>query len=76
MPSMPFRFVVCIDVEGEDLRSAYRRLLDFFDGKVKLTATEGWETSDEAYDGEGEQISPDVLQKTIVDELADRDEEA
>ena len=44
-----YRFVVCVDVDASDLQGAYEKLL----GRMQ---SNDWESTDEAYDPEGEQV--------------------
>lgn len=55
---MSFRLVVAIDIEAESLQEAYGKL------HKTLTATKlAWESSDEAYDQNGEEIDEEDLHK-------------
>ena len=52
------RFVICVDVEADDLENAYRDL------HLTMRKTGyGWESSDEAYDPAGDQYSAEELQR-------------
>ena len=53
-----FRFVVCIDVEANSPKFAYERI---YHAIAKLPTGISWESSDEAYDGNGQAIDEDVL---------------
>lgn len=64
-----FRFVVCIDVEGDTLGGAYTKLREGMKGQPF-----GWETTEEAYSPDGEQIDVDVLETTLAQELAKVDD--
>lgn len=55
------RFVVCIDVDGTTLVDAYRKLRAMMRQIDDHPALEGWETSDEAYGHEGEEIDEGAL---------------
>jgi len=62
------RFVICVDIAEDDLAKAYGHLHDYMDyiqdgNSNGRAAYEGWESSDEAFDADGEHIDPDVLQK-------------
>jgi hypothetical protein len=65
---MSYRFVVCIDVDADNLPGAYKKLR-----RMMMSAANGegafvgWETTDEWYgDGDGlEEGSPSVLQEAI-----------
>lgn len=61
---MSYRLIVCFDIEADNLEGAYRKL----EGQLRRIPI-AWETSDEAYDEDGEEIDPDVLQKAIVSVL-------
>ncbi len=49
-----YRFVVCVDVDADDLPEAYAGLLQ------RMNAND-WESTDEAYAPDGEQIDKDEL---------------
>jgi hypothetical protein len=51
-----YRFVVCVDVEAKNLPDAYAGLLQ------RMNAND-WESTDEAYDPDGEEIDEDELAK-------------
>lgn len=55
------RFIVCIDYADDDLQEAYSKVSKALD-QTGLP----WETSDEWYDDNGEQGSPEDLQKAIL----------
>jgi len=55
-----FRFVLCVDVEADSLEEAYNKLYE----AMKLQPF-GWETTDEAYSSDGEQVAPDVVHKLV-----------
>lgn len=59
---MMIRFVICVDVESEDLTTAYGKL---FDGMKSSKLN--WDSSDEWYDGgeDGYRGDPEVLQTAI-----------
>ena len=64
-----YRLVVCIDIEADSLTEAYR--------KIHQTMTDTgleWESSDEAYDTEGEEISPEELSAARMSVLASLEE--
>lgn len=60
MTKRTFRLVVCIDVEADSLESAYEQV---YRALAKLPPGFGWESSDEAYDedGDGQGVDEDVL---------------
>jgi len=62
------RFVVCIDVKSEDIKEGYLQLRDLL-MKGDKSNLEGWETTDEAYYADGEEIKPDILSKEICDTI-------
>jgi hypothetical protein len=56
-----FRFVICVDVEEKDLASAYSKL---YDAMAEISSPQlEWESTDEAYFEDGEEIDPKFLQK-------------
>ena len=66
--SANFRFVICVDVEADGLKEAYRSL---YKHMGLLPEDMEWESTDEWYDEDGEQGDPDVLQDvrmTVFDE--------
>lgn len=54
----PYRLVVCLDVEAESLKDAYGRV---YEAMGKLPEGFDWESSDEAFDPEGELIDVNDL---------------
>lgn len=60
-----YRFVICVDVAAENLEAAYRELLARM-GEVERI-TEGkvqWESSDEAYTPDGDEVDANELNET------------
>jgi hypothetical protein len=67
---MTYRLIVCFDIEEDSLEGAYAQL----ESRLRHIPIP-WETSDEAYDEDGEGIDPAVLQKAIVSVLNRHDRE-
>jgi hypothetical protein len=65
-----YRFVVCIDIHANSLKEAYRELYN----KMAVSGFD-WESSDEAYNDEGEEISVDELSETRMEVIAEETEE-
>lgn len=61
--SEEYRFVVCVDVEAEDLEAAYSKLLDRMSGN-------DWESSDEAYNPDGIEIPLSSLNEARLNVLS------
>lgn len=61
-----FRFIIAIDIEGEDIHGAYKKLL------IRMSGND-WETTDEAYDTDGNVID---LNNTIFSVNFDKKEES
>jgi len=61
------RFVICVDVDEDNLKAAYLKLATELS---KIPSIE-WESSDEAYDDDGEEIDPDILQDIRMRVLKD-----
>ena len=59
---MSYRLVICIDVDAESLTQAYGRVHEGM-SDVNFEGFEGWESSDENFDEDGEAVSPDVMQQ-------------
>ncbi len=52
------RFIICVDIDRDDLETAYRDL------RVGMHRSNlEWETTDEVYDDNGEPINADELSK-------------
>ena len=66
-----YRFVVCVDVESTSLNEAYSNLYDSM--KVICYKQLEWESTDEAYFPDGEEIDPVILQKAILTKLEQND---
>jgi len=64
-----FRFVICVDIPADSLKEAYIKLYN----KMAESGLE-WESSDEAYDDAGEQISEKDLSITRIDVLTEMEE--
>jgi len=56
-----YRLVICLDVDGVDLADAYSKV---YKAMTKLPTGFCWESSDEAYDPDGNAIDPDELSRT------------
>lgn len=58
------RFVVCIDVESDDLCDAYGKM-----SEALHTLQEGvlWESTDEAFQNDGSEIDPEDLQEARME---------
>ena len=54
-----YRIVTCIDIEASSLEEAYEKL--YLQFKTLPKGME-WESSDEAYGPDGEEVEPDELQ--------------
>lgn len=59
--SSNFRFVICVDVQAKSLNSAYSKLYDSMKG-ISSSDLE-WESTDEAYFEDGEEVDPNFLEK-------------
>lgn len=57
-PDKTWRFIICVDVPAESLPSAYE-ILHITMGKVASLLD--WESTDEAYDSDGEPIPEPIL---------------
>lgn len=57
---MPYRLVVCIDVEADSLKDAYGKV---YEAMGQLPEGLDWESSDEAFDPDGAEIGPKKLQE-------------
>jgi len=56
-----YRFVICVDVEESDLAFAYSKL---YHSMALISSKElDWESTDEAYFEDGEEVDPNLLQK-------------
>jgi len=69
-----FRLVVCIDVNADSLESAYEQV---YRALGKLPPGFEWESSDEAYDedGDGQAVDEDVLsaaRMAVLDRLVEK----
>ena len=53
-----YRFVICIDVLGDTLLEAYGQL------RSRMNAND-WESTDEVYDSDGEQVEYEELRAAI-----------
>jgi len=62
-----FRFIIAVDVPGDTLEEAYTKLLE------RMNAND-WETTDEAYNLDGEQIEETELQTSIVNVWKDKND--
>ena len=61
------RFIIAIDVDGNNLVEGYKELTNIMNGKVDPSKIEwGWESTDEVFDNDGELVSPDELQASIT----------
>lgn len=63
----PFRFIVAVDVDAASLPEAYKKLRTQLDKATSKShrGEIGWETTDEAFDSQGNRIDPDELQDVI-----------
>jgi len=69
---MPFRIVVCIDVDATDLEQAYGRVSD---NLGKLPDGMDWESTDEWYDdGDGDAIDEEEIQRVRMATFAKKEE--
>ena len=59
---MSYQFTINIDVDANNLLDAYKQLDKIMHQEVKACNV-SWESSDEAYDHEGEVIDPETLQE-------------
>ncbi len=66
-----YRFVVCIDIESTSLNEAYSNLYESM--KEISSKRLDWESTDEAYFPDGEEIDPVILQKAILTKLEQND---
>ena len=71
---MKIRFLVCIDTEGETLADAYIHLYKIMNQKFPASHI-SWESSDEAYDEEGDLLSCYQVQEARFAGLAKMQEE-
>lgn len=57
------RFVVCVDVRGENLKDAYKTLLNNMGKMLENSGglIDGWESTDEVFDADGIEIDSDCL---------------
>lgn len=61
--SYPYRLVLCLDVNAGSLEEAYRKAYETMnDVCAKSDNTLEWESTDEAFDAEGEPVSPETMQ--------------
>jgi len=59
---MNYRLVICIDVDARCLEEAYGRVHKGMTA-VNFEGFEGWESSDENFDNDGEPVTPEVMQQ-------------
>ena len=59
MAQLPYRLVVCIDVDAASLKEAYGKV---YEALAKLPEGFDWESSDEAYGPDCEEIMPPQVQ--------------
>ena len=57
---MSYRLVICIDVDAESLEQAYGRVHKGM-GEANFEGFEGWESTDENFDGDGNEVSTEVM---------------
>jgi hypothetical protein len=72
---MAYRFVICVDIEADDLHLAYAKLYDFMGRNSPVGWNRkdlDWESTDENYDHDGDEIDPDVMQAARMEVFADR----
>ena len=62
-----YRFVICVDVEEQELPAAYAKL---YDAMKQISSPQlEWESTDEAYGEDGQEIDPIVLQNARMMKL-------
>jgi len=69
---MGYRIVVCVDIDAPSLLEAYGKL---YETMAKVTGPNtglDWESSEEAYDSDGEEIDEEILQKARMEYLDNR----
>ena len=65
-----YRFVICVDLDAPDVDAAYKRLYKTMGEVERRSAGDvQWESTDENY-CEGEEISPDAMQKSRMATLS------
>ena len=62
------RLIVCMDFDTDNLEEAYRKLRDCM---ARANPSDGWETSEEWYDGDGETGSEEELHSVILKVLGE-----
>jgi len=68
-----YRLVICLDVEAYNLEQAYERVYDTM-GTVDAEDFQ-WESTNEAFDPEGDAIDPDEMQEARMKVFARKQEE-
>ena len=66
---MTTRFIICVDIDEDDLIEAYSVLYD----RMAIICEQSildWESSDEAYDENGEVINEDKLQEARMSKFS------
>jgi hypothetical protein len=73
--SMAYRFIIAVDIDADDLKSAYGKLYHFMGQRGPGVGWDrkdlDWESTDENYDDDGEEIDPDVMQKARMEVFKD-----
>lgn len=70
--SYPYRLVLCLDVDASSLEEAYRKAYETMNEVCsKSGGTLEWESTDEAFDSDGEIISPSTLQDARIKVFSD-----
>jgi hypothetical protein len=64
-----YRFVICVDIPADSLKEAYIQLYN-----KMMESGLAWESSDEAYDDAGEEISEADLSETRVQAITEMEE--
>lgn len=66
-----YRIVVCLDVEATSLKVAYRTV---YRELKKVCPSVQWESSDEWYDAEAEEVEPDAVQAVRMEVFAEEND--
>jgi hypothetical protein len=68
---LTYRFVICVDVDATSLENAYN---DLYDSMKEISSQSlEWESTDEAYFPDGEEVDPIILQKARLSKLSQND---
>lgn len=57
------RFVICIDIVNDDVAEAYGELYRLMAKLDKDPVCDGWESTDEAFNSNGDSLTPEEIQK-------------